>query len=68
MTLNVANVVFGARRAAGPECISSGVHREQSQTEKIFTERQSYAGKCLVDVRGQRSDWLETIERQLDVK
>lgn len=50
---------------------ASGVHGERPQTEKIPSEWQLWLGKCLVDDRGQRSelaDWLETIERQQEVK
>lgn len=30
--------------------------------------QQLRAGKRLLDVRGQRSDWLEAIERQAELK
>ncbi len=42
----------------------SSVYREWSEKEKISSERQLCGWKCLVDVRGQRADWLEMIERQ----
>lgn len=48
-----------------------GGHREWPQKEKIPSEWQLSLGKPLVDDRGQRSglsDWLETIERQQEVK
>ncbi len=41
----------------------STVYREWSNKEKISSERQLCGRKCLVDVRGEWTDWLETIER-----
>ncbi len=42
----------------------SRVYREWSEKEKISSERQLCGWKCLVDVRGEWTDWLEMIERQ----
>ncbi len=42
----------------------SRVYRELSEKEKISSERQLCGRKCLVEVRGERADWLEMIERQ----
>ncbi len=39
-------------------------YREWSAKEKISSERQLCGRKCLVDVRGEWTDWLEMIERQ----
>ena len=68
-------MVVGARRAGlsfsetadllGFSCTTiSRVYRERSENEKISSERQLCERKCLVDVRGEWSDWFEMIERQ----
>ncbi len=42
----------------------SRVYREWSKKEKISSERQLCGQNCLVDARGEWSDWLEMTERQ----
>ncbi len=42
----------------------SKVYREWSKKEKLSSERQLCGQKCLVDVRGEWTDWLDMIERQ----
>jgi len=42
----------------------SRVYREWSKKEKISSEWQLCERKCLVDVRGEWTDWLEMVERQ----
>ncbi len=41
----------------------SRVYREWSEKEKTSSERHLCGWKCLVDVRGEWTDWLEMIER-----
>lgn len=68
VSLNVMNMVIGGSRAG--LSISQTAHlarflhtsisrvvREWSQNEKISSEQHLCAAKCLVDVRGQRSEW-----------
>ncbi len=42
----------------------SSVYREWCEKEKISSERKLCGRKCLVDVRGEWTDWLEMIERK----
>lgn len=73
MTLNAVDMVVGVSQCTGifttPQP-SLGFTENVPKRGKIPSERQLWAGKCLVDDRGQRSelaDWLETIEREQEV-
>lgn len=69
MWLSVPDVLLGATISLliywhFHNITGSRVDTELSHREKISSELQSRGGQCLIDVRGHRSEWLETIETQ----
>lgn len=64
-TLNVVNMVAGARRAKTSSTISRVYSLKKT---KISSEKQLCSRKCLIDVRGQRSEYADRLETKETTK